>query len=114
MAFHRRFQAMLQSIAGTGLTKNQFHRTLAPFVASVGDAHTAISSGTSQDFGGIPLLFYVVEDRLYVAGVLNPSHKSWFGSKLISVEGVPFAQIFQRTQRIRAAENDYGTLPQLS
>jgi len=40
VAFHRRFQSVLEAIPAQGMTQADFYKLLRPFVTMIGDAHT--------------------------------------------------------------------------
>lgn len=113
VAFHRRFQNILQSIPQKGMSKDDFIRLLRPFIAALADAHTALLTTYSYDKtapGGIPLSFASIEKCLYVQGVPSNKDKALLGAKLLSVEGVPFAEMLKRVYKLRGVENDYHGL----
>jgi hypothetical protein len=114
VAFHRRFQNMLQSIPAKGIAKDDFIRLLRPFIASLADAHTALLTAYSYDRtapGGVPLSFASIEKCLYVDGVPSPKDKALLGAKLLSVEGVPFAELLKRIYQLHGTENgEHGLL----
>ena len=112
--FHKRFQDVVSSIPEAGMTREDFRGLLSPFMASVGDGHTMIYPDMSTDFSAIPLLFYVVEDDLYVSAVLEDIHQDLLGARLIAVEGVAFDEIVDRARKYYGADNLYGTLAQLA
>ena len=110
IAFHRRLQHVLASIPDSGMTAGAFYGLLQPFIASVGDAHTAVFDPRSHDPyspGGIPLYFETATEGLYVIAVLTEEHRHLLGALLLSVEGIPFAQIVERYRSIKGADNDY-------
>jgi hypothetical protein len=112
IAFHRRLQRLLEAIPTEGMTRDEFIRLLRPFIGGVGDSHTDIWSdyGVSDNTpGGVPLRFDVVAQSLYVAGVPQGVDKDLVGAILISVEGVPLAELVKRQERLRA-ENEYHAL----
>ncbi|MEP0131891.1 MAG: S41 family peptidase [Eudoraea sp.] len=110
IAFHQRFQNLLKAIPNNGMTREGFRGLLSPFFALVGDGHTHVYPDSPFNFSGLPLLFYVVEKDLYVAGVIEKEHKNLFGARLLSVEGIQFSEIVRRTQQYYSADNIYGTL----
>jgi len=113
IAFHRRLQKMIQSIPEKGMTKEEFYDLISPFVASVGDGHTFLSTPfklNSKSPGGIPLYFKIVEESLYVGAVAKEDHKSLIGSLLISVEDIDLRQLVQRQKSIRGCDSDYHAL----
>jgi hypothetical protein len=113
VAFHRRFQQILRSIPPEGLSKDEYIRLLRPFIASLADAHTAIATAYSIDKespGGIPLSFASIEKLLYVKAVPSPEDKRLIGARLLSVEGIPFSDIFQRLYKVWGIENEYHGL----
>ena len=117
IVFHRALQDVLESIPDEGMTRDEFIRLLRPLVALVGDAHTAIWSdyAVSDSFpGGVPLVFGVIEEDLYVAGIRNGDDRDLLGARLLSVEGVPLAELCERQSTVYAVENAYSTLHLLS
>jgi hypothetical protein len=114
MAFHRRFQEILSAIPGEGMTREDFRELLTSLVASVGDGHTYIYADGPFDFAGVPFLFYVVEQDLYVSAVLKSEHREYLGARLRAVEGVEIGELARRTRAYYGADNIYGTLVQLA
>ena len=113
IVFYRALQDVLESIPEEGMTRDEFIRLLRPLVALVGDAHTAIWGGyeVSDSFpGGVPLVFGVVEEDLYVSGIRNGDDLDLLGARLLSVEGVSLADLCDRQVRVHAVENQYSTL----
>lgn len=113
VAFHRRFQNILQSIPQQGMSKDDFIRLLRPFIASIADGHTVLLTSYSYDRtapGGIPLSFASIEKCLYVDGVLSKKDKALLGARLLSVVGVPFAEMLKRVYTLQGVENDYHGL----
>jgi hypothetical protein len=116
IAFHVRLQKLLGEIPEAGMNRDDFIRILRPFVAGVGDSHTEIWTSYEVDDlrpAGIPFQFRVVEDRLYVAAVTRQEDASYLGSVLVSVEGVPMAELVERQKRLVALENEYHGLEEL-
>ena len=112
IAFHRRLQRLLDAIPAEGMTRDEFVRLLRPFIGAVGDSHTDIWNDYLVDDlspGGVPLRFDVVKQSLYVAGVPHGVGQDLIGATLVSVEGVPLAELVQRQERLRA-ENEYHAL----
>ncbi len=115
VAFHRRFQDILQSIPPQGMTKDDFLRLLRPFVAAIADGHTRLLRFlSSQDPGLMPLSFASIERCLFVDGVPSDEDKALLGAKLLSVEGVPFDEMFKRMPKLRGVENDTHGLMMLN
>jgi len=110
--FHRNFQKVLASIPADGATVAEFHRLLLPFVAAVGDGHTAIRppEGTSATPSGLPLRFGIVEQALYVRNEISLDGRSLLGARLRSLEGVGFEELLRRQNSLRGIENVYGTM----
>jgi hypothetical protein len=99
IAFHRRLQLLLNTIPAEGMTREESIRLLRPFIAAVGDAHTELWSDypvNTDAPGGVPLRFGVVEESLYVAGVPDEESRDIIGATLVSVEGVPLAELRER------------------
>ena len=117
IAFHRRLHRVLNAIPDEGMTRDEFYRILRPFVAGVGDAHTNLLGGYEVDRrrpGGVPLRLAVVEQSLVVTGVARPADKNLLGARLISVEGVPLADLVERQKRLRGIDNVYHGLQTLA
>jgi hypothetical protein len=112
IAFHRRFQDILRAIPEEGMTKKEFYKLLLPFVAAVGDGHTRVFLSESREPAapGLPLVFNIVEEMLYVAGVYDKSHEPLLGAALNSIEGVPFAELVNRQTKLRGCDNEYHAL----
>jgi len=113
IAYQMRFHKLMTSIPDSGMTKSEFQKLLIPFVAAVGDGHTRIHVSYEKDEkqpGGIPLLFKISEKSLYVAGVTNPKDEYLLGSLLLSIENIPFKEIYARVTNLRGVDNEYGGL----
>ncbi len=113
IAFHRQMQRILNAIPKGGMSKQQYIRLVRPLVASVGDGHTGISDGyetSAHHPGGVPLRLDVVQESLYVFGVPGNEYEDLIGSLLVSVEGVPLAELVERQKQFRGTENDYRAL----
>jgi hypothetical protein len=117
IGFHRNYQVILDSIPEHGLDRDEFARLLRPFVASVNDGHTLLEGAYTVDRlypGGVPLLFGVVEESLYVAGVAGEENRKLIGSLLLSVEGVHLEELIVRQKQWQGIENQYHALEFLS
>jgi hypothetical protein len=113
IAFHRRLQRLFNAIPAEGMTREEFIRLLRPFIAAVGDAHTELWSDypvNDHAPGGVPLRFEIVEETLYVAGVADEESRDLIGATLVSVEGVPLAELCERQRRLQGTENQYHAL----
>ena len=113
IAFHRRLHRLLNAIPAEGMTREEFIRFLRPFIAAVGDAHTELWPDYSVNAdapGGVPLRFGVVEESLYVAGVPDEESRDLIGATLVSVEGVPLAELCERQRQLHGTENQYHVL----
>ncbi len=113
IAFHRRLQRLLNAIPAQGTTREEFIRLLRPFIAAVGDARTELWSDYSLNAdapGGVSLQFGVVEESLYVAGVPDEKSRDLIGATLVSVEGVPLAELCERQRQLHGTENQYHVL----
>ncbi len=113
IAYYRRLHRILEAIPTEGLTREQFVRLIRPFVAAVGDGHTQLVDAYRVDGthpGGIPLKFEVVGESLYVEAVPTEDEKELLGSLLVSVEGVPLADLRERQGRWRGIENQFHGL----
>ena len=112
IAFHRRFHEILAAIPADGMTVPEFHRLLLPFVAAVGDGHTAIRlpRSSSPTPTGLPLRFGIAEESMIVQNEISLDNESLLGGRLCSLEGVGFAELIKRQNRLRGIENIYGTM----
>lgn len=110
VAFHRRMQDLIRTLPEEGLTQTDFFRHLSPFLASVGDGHTAFWSPyqlNQQSPGGIPLYFKAVENKMYVAAVTNAGQRHLIGAELVSVENVPLDELLKRQAGLKGYDNEY-------
>jgi hypothetical protein len=117
IAFHRRFQGILQTIPAAGMSRNDFITLIRPFVAAIADGHTAIVTPYDYDRdrpGGLPLELIVVQDLLCVDRVSSREEKQLIGAKLLAVEGVPVNELATRVGRIRGVESEQHALMLLS
>jgi hypothetical protein len=112
IAFHRRFHELLSDIPEQGMTAPEFHRLLLPFVASVGDGHTAIRlpRGTPPTPTGFPLSFGIIEESLVVQNAVHMDGENLLGGRLLSLEGIAFDELLKRQNRLRGIETVYGTM----
>jgi len=116
VAFHRRLHRVLNAIPDEGMTTDEFYRLVRPFVAAVGDAHTGFLGGYDVDRdhpGGVPLRLSVVEHFLVVRGA-ERAHQEFLGAKLLSVEGVPVAELSRRQRTLQGVDNPYHALQLLA
>jgi hypothetical protein len=117
IAFRRRLHQLLNAIPEDGMTRDEFVRLLRPFIAAVGDGHTVIWYDyrvSDRAPGGVPLRFDIVEQSLYVAGVPHEEDRYLIGALLVSVEGVPLAELCDRQELLQGTENRYHTLQLLA
>ena len=111
IAFHRRFQDILLSIAEEGLTVKEYYKLLLPFLSSIGDGHTGLMPlSQEKNEPGIPFTFKVVEKNLILKSVPAKEYKELLGSKLISLQDIPINKIYERQQLLRGAENEYTVI----
>jgi hypothetical protein len=76
IAFHRRLHEVLCAIPEEGMTRDEFIKLLRPFVAGVADQHMEVYTAYDVDMsapGGVPFVFDVVEQSLYVIAAFLPS-----------------------------------------
>jgi hypothetical protein len=112
IAFHRRLHRVLNAIPDEGMAREEFYRLLRPFVAGVGDAHTNFTRGYGIDPmhpGGVPLGLKVVGESLVVTRI-ERQHGDLLGSRLVSVEGVPLAELAARQRQLQGIDNQYHAL----
>jgi hypothetical protein len=116
-AFHHRLRSILAEIPADGMTRADFYRLLRPFITAIGDAHTwlrdAYDDGSTSP-GGIPLYFGIVGTDLYVLAVPEERYRPLIGAILISVEGVSFQELLNRSRTMVSAENEYQLLRNLA
>ncbi len=111
--FHRKFQAVLQSIPSEGMSRDEFIRLIRPLIASISDGHTRIVSRydyNPSNPGGLPCELGSVEKDLYIKSVPSEKFKELIGSRILSVEGVPVKTIMKRLYSYQGIENDYHAL----
>lgn len=116
IAFERRFHELLASIPVEGMTLPDFYRLLLPFVASVGDGHTAIlrPQNSPPTPSGFPLRFGIVEGSLVVKNLVTLQGESLLGARLRDLEGVGFEELLRRQRTLRGIENVYGAMALVS
>jgi len=115
--FHKRLQETLRGIPEEGMTVEDFYWHLRPFVTGIGDAHTSIYLPERRDAsrpGGIPLIFSLCSDGVYVQTVFDPELEKYLGARLVSVEGVPLDVLTERLERFVASRNPYWMLRRLA
>ncbi|MBU8892828.1 MAG: hypothetical protein KOO66_08610 [Bacteroidales bacterium] len=111
IAFHQRFQSILESIPDSGMSKSDFYKHIIPFVAKTGDSHTILYNAYSYDLefpGGIPLYFKVIEKSLFVQGIPDEKYKNLIGSVLVSVENITFPELVERQEQLTGCDNEYS------
>ncbi|MFX0093011.1 MAG: S41 family peptidase [Candidatus Hodarchaeota archaeon] len=117
IAYHRRLQKLIRDIPPEGMTKQDFLFYLQPFIAKVGDGHTAINLGTSpvdkKNPGGVPLYFDVIDEQLYVDAVANKEYLPLIGCRLVSIEDIAFNDLVKRHAKQGVYENIYHLLAKL-
>jgi hypothetical protein len=113
--FHRKLQQTLAGIPEEGMNLKAFYRHLLPFVAWLGDGHTALINPEAKKSQrpGIPLQFRVIEKTLYVSGVYQKDHKKLLGAKLISVSGISISILLKRQANLKGFDNTYQNLTNL-
>jgi hypothetical protein len=107
---------LLLAIPEEGTTVEGFVRLLRPFVAAIGDQHTSIDTHYEMNGaapGGVPFVFEPIEHSLYLLVPFLPADEEYVGSLLVSVAGVPTAEIVERLARLEGVENEYFALRQL-
>lgn len=117
IAFNRRFRQIWDALPKEGLTPAGFLRQVRPLVASVRDGHTTIGLGRKDRGKEPPRLgidFGICDRRLYVRQVHRPEHRPLLGGELVSLAGVPFAELKRRMSRIRGWDNKYTNLLHLA
>ena len=111
IAFHRRFHELLGRIPEQGMTAGEFLALLQPFVAAIGDSHTAVRAADGETTPLLlPIGFRIAEGQLVVDRVATHQQAPLLGARLVAMEGVPLAEIVARQGRLRGVENRYGAL----
>jgi hypothetical protein len=116
VAFYRRADALRAMLSAEGLDEAAFLRLLRPFVAAIGDGHTAffplpVPTGPTA----YPRLTWdVVERELYVAAVAREEDRPLLGARLAAVGGIGAEALAERLGRLRGSDNEYQLLSQLA
>jgi hypothetical protein len=116
IAFHRRLHRLLHKIPAQGISQKSFYNLLCPFVAAIGDSHTAIRLPEPEENLAdriLPLGFKIIEENLILNQVPQQKYQAILGSILLSVEGVAVSELIKRQDRRRGMENLYGKLAYL-
>lgn len=106
--FHRRLEELIRDIPEAGQSVAEFYTRAAEIAARVRDGHTDLSSPTppnSEVNGRLPLGFRVIGSELYTDEVYDGSYENLLGGRLLSVEGVPVAELVDRIARFDGADN---------
>jgi hypothetical protein len=115
--FHYRLHRLLDAIPDSGMTRDDFIELLRPFLAAIGDQHTSIYTEYAWNRsapGGLPFVFGIVEQDLYVQIPFREADAPYRGSILVSIEGVSIQELVSRFKQLEGSENDYFVLRQLS
>ncbi|MGB9906492.1 MAG: S41 family peptidase [Candidatus Saccharicenans sp.] len=111
IAFHRRFQEALLEIPEEGMSRKEFYRFLMPLMASVGDGHTfLVPPWTTGGESVLPIGMNIVGQTVYVEKVFRPGLEHLFGSRLISVNDIPFPELIERLKSLISWDNEYQLL----
>ncbi|NHJ49336.1 MAG: hypothetical protein FK733_16220 [Asgard group archaeon] len=109
VAYHRRLQELILSIPEKGMTKEEFFFHINPFIAKLEDAHTGLyfdkELQDKENPGGVPLYFIPIENSLVVSAVTREDDYPLLGAKLISIEGILFDKIINRTKNLQGFDN---------
>ncbi len=116
IAFHRRFQEILQAIPDEGMTKEEYYKLLLPFIAAVRDGHTRVFIEQSEQSSdpGLAFGFRIIDESLCVDRVYNKNHESLFGAKLLAIEGVDIDELLHRQGNLQGYDNKYHNLVNLT
>ena len=111
IAFHRRFHEVLAQIPERGMTAVDFLALLQPFVAAIGDSHTAVRAAAGETTPlSLPIGFRIVDEQLVVDRVATQQQAPLLGARLLALQGVPLADLMARQGRLRGVETRYGEL----
>lgn len=110
MAFKLRAQELLRRVPAEGLTADELRVLIAPFLGTLGDAHTSLRP-PAGDRGGtprsLPIVFRVAADATYIAAATAP-YEHLIGTRLTTVQEVPLAELQELARGILPSENEYG------
>lgn len=107
--------ALKKSIPPEGLSRAHFQSLINSSLATLNDGHShSYPNDVASDFSGIPLLFYTVDQALYVAAVTTENDRPLIGAKLLAVENIPLKILIDRVQHLYGSDNRYGAMAQLA
>lgn len=106
------FDAAVSQLASENpqITTLEFYTRLSALVALVGDSHTNLNltwtAGRKLGFDRLPFQVRCFSDGVYV--IAAPDEKPHLlGARVVSVNGVPIADVLVRLERVIAHENPY-------
>jgi hypothetical protein len=111
--FHRRLEELTQSIPKDGESIERFHRRVQRFAARTQDGHTKVVAPDTFDKdvdGRFPFGFRVVGTALYIDTVYDETDTDVLGGRLVAVEDIPVADLWERQATLESADNVYGDL----
>jgi hypothetical protein len=87
---------------------------LASISALIGDAHTGFGLGTTPPIGfhALPIKVYEYADGVFIQAA-NPAYKTLVGDRIISVGGVPIAEVLRRLHTVVMSTNEWTFRSQL-
>jgi hypothetical protein len=120
MPFRRISRAQFENEAksledrASGLSRDETVAGIARLVALIGDGHTAIPTEALRQFGDhvLPLRLYRYGDGLYVQAA-DQRYAAALGARLVSVEGVPAADVERLVRPLIPHDNDATILGRL-
>jgi hypothetical protein len=116
IAYYRRADELAAALPAAGLDDAAFLRLLRPFVAAIGDGHTAFFPHPAQVGPAARswLAWDVVERDLYIAAVARDEDRPLLGARLAAAGGVEVGELATRLARLRGCDNEYQVLAQLA
>jgi hypothetical protein len=106
--FHRRVEELIREVPDEGEPVSEFYGRAAEIAARVGDGHTGLSApqpADGEENYSLPIAFRVIGSELYVEGVYKEPCEDLLGGRLLSVEGIPVADLVSRVARVDGADN---------
>lgn len=84
---------------------------LMQLASQVGDGHTVLVPPVSgrYQFGLCPFLSYRFDDGLYVLET-QKEYEHLLGGKILSIEGMPIAEVLQRIKTVVPSDNELGSM----
>ncbi len=105
LAWERRAEGAADFLAGQ-VRGHHFPIALAELLASIGDAHTAITLDQIVDFHRLPISLHRVREGLVVSAA-DSEHLGLLGALVVGIEGIPIEDVEARLKRVISHENQH-------